>query len=110
MKKFTKDSQRACSTRINQSLHHTLCKLSRDSTIKVSRFDKWGNGVAVLNSEDYYEKLEKIVNDQSKFTEIKIDSNKHPLIAKENSLAYYIRKYLKSVENLIPSGSNPGKL
>ena len=82
MKKFTEDSQRACSTRINQSLHHTLSKLSQDSTNKVCRFDK-ANGVAILNSKDYYEKLEKIVNDQSKFTELKIDSNKHPLIAKK---------------------------
>ena len=72
MKKFTENSQRACSTRINQSLHHTLSKLSQDSTIKVCRFDK-GNGVAILNSRDYYEKLEKTVNDQSKFTELKID-------------------------------------
>ena len=48
MKKFTEDSQRACSTKINQSLQHTLSKLSQDSTIKVCRFDK-GNGVAILN-------------------------------------------------------------
>ena len=67
MKKFTEDSHRACSTRMNQSLHCTLNKLSQDSKIKVCRYDK-GNGVAILN--------------------------KHPLIAKENSLAYYIRKYL----------------
>ena len=53
------------------------------------------------------------MNDRSKFVELQIDSSKHPLIAKENSLAYYIRKYLKSVESyakLIPSGSSPGKL
>ena len=72
-----------------------------------------GNGVAILNSTDYYEKLDKIVNDRSTFVELQIDSDKHPLIAKENFLAYYIRKYLKSVEGytkLIPSGSSPGKL
>ena len=53
------------------------------------------------------------MNDRTKFVELQIDSNKHPLIAKENSLAYYIRKYLKPVEGyakLIPSGSSPGKL
>ena len=112
MKKFTEDNHRACSTRMNQSLHCTLHKLSQDSKIKVCRYDK-GKAVAILNSTDYYEKLDKIVNGRSKFVELQIDSNKHPLIAKENSLAYYIRKYLKSVEGyakLIPSGSGPGKL
>ena len=93
MKKFTEDSHRACSTRMNQSLHCTLNKLSQDSKIKVCRYDK-GNGVAILTCTDYYEKLNKIVSDRSKFVELQIDSSKHPLIAKENSLAYYIRKYL----------------
>ena len=53
------------------------------------------------------------MNYRCKFVELQIDSNKHPLIEKENSLAYYIRKYLKSVEGyakLISSGSSPGKL
>ena len=40
MKKFTEDSQRACSTRINQSLHHTLSKLSQDSTMKFAALTK----------------------------------------------------------------------
>ena len=41
--------------------------------------------------------------------------NQHPTIAKENSIAYYVKRYFESygrdvVEQLIPSGSYPGKL
>ena len=93
MKKLTEDSHRSCSTRMNHSLHCTLNKLSQNSKIKICRYDK-RNGVAILNFTNYCEKLDKIVNDRSEFVELQIASNKHPLIAKENSLAYYIRKYL----------------
>ena len=86
-KKFTEDSHRACLTRMNQSLHCILNKLSQDSKIKVGLclYDK-GNGVAILNSTNYYEKLDKIVNDRSKFVELQIDSSKHSLIAKKKTL------------------------
>ena len=79
------------------------------------KFDK-GKGVAVLNSEDYYARLHVIVKDTSKFVEINTENqSNHPIIAKERSITYYIRKYLKefgeeTVKNLIPSGSTPGKL
>jgi len=42
--------------------------LARDSTIKICKFDK-GNGIAILKTKDYFEKLDKIVEDQSKFLE-----------------------------------------
>ena len=60
--------------------------------------------------------LDAIIGDKSKFKEVLCNSNKHPLIAKEDSIAYYVRKYLKKhydsrmIANLIPSGSSPGKL
>ena len=112
VKRFVEEGTRACSTRQNQSLHRTINKLSQDSSIKVCKFDK-GNGVAILQAEDYLSKLAKIVNDKSKFEEVNYQSGIHPLIAKENSIAYYVRRYFKKVEgytNLIPSGSKPGKL
>ena len=37
----------------------------------------------------------------------------HPIIQKENLIAYYVKRYLKRVDgyaSLIPSGSKPGKL
>ena len=69
----------------------------------------------MLNSNDYYSKLDHIVNDQSKFHEINVNSKIHPVIVKENSIAYHMRKYLKSLgtetlRKLIPTGSIPGKI
>ena len=69
----------------------------------------------MLNSSDHYSKLDHIVNDQSKFHEINVNSKIHPVIAKENSIAYYMRKYLKSLgtetlRKLVPTGSIPGKI
>ena len=52
--------------------HRTLQNLSRDKSIKVCSFDK-GNGLVILNSSDYYEKLDAIVNDATKFTTITPD-------------------------------------
>ena len=65
---------RVCSKRSNQSVHNTLRKLSNDSLIKVCKFDK-RNGVAILESEDYYAKLDKIDNDKTKFVEIWQDTD-----------------------------------
>ena len=113
VKRFVDNAKRACSNRANQSLHGTLRKLAQDSTIKICKLDK-GNGIAILKTEDYYNKLDKIVNDTSKFMEVKLqDKAVHPLIQKENSISYYIKRYLKKVDGyarLIPSGSKPGKL
>jgi len=52
--------------------------------------------VAVLNSNDYYAKLESILADESQFIKINADENEtHHMIVKENSVVYYILKYLK---------------
>ena len=78
--------------------------------IKVCKFDK-GNRVAILESENYYAKLDKIVNDKTKFLEIRQDTDIHPIIQKENSVSYYVKKCLNRVngfEKLIPVGSKPG--
>ena len=47
-----------------------LYKLNKDPNIKVCKYDK-GNGIAIVNTEDYYGKLDEIVNDKSKFVELK---------------------------------------
>ena len=69
----------------------------------------------MLNSEDYYSKLDHIIDDPTKFIKVDTDGKVHPIIAKENSINYYINKYLKSYDNSIKSkivstGSAPGKL
>ena len=66
-----------------------------------------------MESEDYYTKLDKIVNDKTKFVEIRQETDIHPIIQKENSISYYVKKYLNKVNDLkklIPVGSKPGKL
>ena len=80
--------------------------------IKVCKFDK-GNEVAILESKDYYAKLDKIVYDKKKFIIIKQDTDIHPIIQKKNSVSYYVKKCLNRVngfEKLIPVGNKPGKL
>ena len=112
VKKFTEDASSICSKRVNQSLHNTPYKLSKDPNIRVCKHDK-RNGIAVMNTEDYYGKLDKIVNDKSKFVEPKEEAGIKAIIQKETSITYYIKKYMKKIEGyakLIPSGSKPGKL
>ena len=47
-------------------MHRTLKKLAKDNSIKVCKFDK-GVGVCIMNSDDYYTKLDTIVSDDTKF-------------------------------------------
>ena len=69
-----------------------------------------------MDKEDYFGKLDSIINDSSKFERINVtESKQHPVITKEASISYYVRKYFKSygknvIDQLIPSGSSPGKL
>ena len=114
VKQFVDAGNRICSKRTKRSLHHTLHKLSQDPAIKICRYDK-ENGLAILDASDYNTKLNSIISDKTKFLEIEYDSNKmqHPRITKENSIAHYIKQYLKKVqgwEDLIPNGGKLGKL
>ena len=109
------NSNRVCSTPQNKSLHRTLDKLQKNDKIKICKYDK-GRGVAILDKEDYFGKFDSIINDSSKFERINVtESKQHPVITKEASISYYVRKYVKSygkniIDQLIPSGSSPGKL
>ena len=49
----------------------------------------------------------RALNDKSKFEEIIVNKRTHQIIAKERSIAYYIRKYFKGydeklIRNLVP--------
>ena len=62
--------------------------------------------MVILDSHDYYAKLDCIINDNSKFHEINQDTKVYPIIKKEKSINYYVNKCLKSygretVKNLI---------
>ena len=60
---------------------------------------------------DYFNKLDLAIIDTTKFVEVPLtDHHAYPIITKENSVGYYIRKYLKAYDRnltktLIASGS-----
>ena len=72
-------------------------------------------GRAILDSSDYYSKLDFIVYNQSKFVQVNQNTKVHPIISKEKFVTYFLRKYLKShdsevIRKLILSGSKPGRI
>lgn len=90
--------------------------MSKDGNIKVCKYDK-GTGVVLMNSEDYFSKMDTIVLDKSKFKEVPVNENKkHPILARQSSVIYFLDTYLKPfidtilLKKLTPSGSSPGKL
>ena len=82
---FKDEVKLLCAHPKNVDLHNTLKKLGDNSRIKVCKFDK-GKGVVILDSHDYYAKLDCTINDSSKFHEINQDTKVHPIIKKKNSL------------------------
>ena len=87
---------------------------SKGLSIKICKFDK-GKGTAILDKKDYFLKLDDIIEDKSKFCKIENKSKIHPIVRKEKSISYYIKKYLENYDSkitnsLISSGSQPGKL
>ena len=112
---FIHSSNGICQSKQNQAVHQTLLSLSKDKNIKVCKFDK-GNGVIILNSNDYFNKLDHIVLDDSKFKLVDVGDGEHPIITAENSLKKNLTKFSKENEHcsflnfLKPSGSQPGKL
>ena len=121
---FIQESKSICGSRKNKAIHNTLNSLSRNNKIRLLKMDK-GVGVVIMNTQDYISKLDVIVNDDSRFR--KIDYNIElitdieqcelaPWIARERSIANYIRNYIKPMVDeptywkLLPRGSQPGKL
>ena len=114
--KFISSAKCICSTRVSRAFHATINRLTKDDSIRVCKYDK-GVGLVVLNADDYYTKLDSIVNDLTKFKKVDIVANdKHPLIKKEDSIKDYVYRYFKdhvdhkTYTTLHPSGSGPGKL
>ena len=80
------------------------------------------NSVVILNTKDYIEKINIILQDSSKFKKLdfnlncKNDFEKAPWYKKEKSIYNYLNKYIKPIVNdsvyysLIPKGSQPGKM
>ena len=114
---FMSACKKVCSARGNRVFHEALSGLFKDELIKVCSFDK-GTGVCVLNSCDYYSKLDVIINDASKFERVATSRSnaKHPVLKRQESVRDAIKtlleKHISDIEymNLIPKGSGPGKL
>ena len=49
-----------------------------------------------MDSSDYFSILDEIVADKLKFHQIKVSTKIHPIVAKENSTAYYVCKYSRN--------------
>ena len=65
---------------------------SRDC--KACKLDK-GSDVALLNSDNYYAKLDNILADKSKFMKINTKQEIHPIIAKKIQLVAMLPDLLK---------------
>ena len=113
-KQFINGGKRLCSYQRNVALHLTLKDLADDTSIKICKFEK-GRGVSILNTIDYFEKLNSIINDHSKFRKVVQTEKDYSIIKKENSIKNYVKTYFKefgpeTVQKLTPSGSSPGKM
>ena len=83
-----------------------------------------GVGCVIIDEKDYYEKLDLIVNDNTRFTKLnyKVEASTikegktAPWIEKEKQVIYYCSTYLKSIVDkstywrVYPQGSQPGRL
>ena len=83
-----------------------------------------GVGVVILNKTDYFKKLDRIIQDDTRFIKLDYDVNtdnigkcgKAPWIIKEDSVQTYCRNYIKPIVDkekyweIYPKGSQPGKL
>ena len=118
--KFYNESKMLFKSKKHRAYHNTLRNLAEDESRKVCSFDK-GTGVVVMNSEDYFSKLDIIVNDPSKFKKLIIDDDvakANLIISKQRSVKYYVDTYFKdnngfdkkTRDSLTPSGCQPGKL
>ena len=89
-------------------------KIQKDDEIRICHND--GRGVAILNKNYYYSKLDTIIKDQTKFAKVNFDPEENYfVIAKESLIEYYVKTYFKSygkevVDKLTPSGSVLDKL
>ena len=100
----------------NRYLHRTLRKLKKNDSIRICKFDK-GQGTVILDSVDYYNKLDNIVYSE-KFEEVNVDSDpkKHPVLKTESSIQYFLKRYIKPFVSsdvfnfILPNGSRPGAI
>ena len=126
---FIHEGKQICNTRKNRAIHNTLKTLSNNSKIKCCKMDK-GVGIVVLDTEDYFSKLDVIIEDKTRFSKTTYDlkkasnvsyCDKAPWVEKERSIIRYMQKYLavmvekeditkSTYLKVYPTGSQPGRL
>ena len=115
---FLNSSKSKVTSTENQQLHKTLQNLSKDQSITVTRYDK-GNGVCLMEKEDYLKKLDDIVNDRSKFEIVEKGKRKNardPLLKQQDDVKKLLTKHIEKhvsmekLKELKPSGTGAGKL
>ena len=73
----------------------TLKKLGKNSNLKICKPDK-GNGVVIMNTTDYVEKMSNILNDNTKFRKCKDHEGIYNHNLKmEDKINYFLRKIKK---------------
>ena len=115
---FIKHARRVCSKKTNQTFHKSIQKLSNDDNIVICKFDK-GNGVVILDKNDYIKKCNDILSDTSKFEKLDCTQITDIILKKRSSLQNYVYRYLhydkndeidkKTYDVLYDVGSSPGK-
>lgn len=71
----------------------TLRNLSKDKTIVIMKPDK-GNGIVIMNKEDYHNKMQDIISDTTKFKIINEDWFK-VILRHEDKINRFLAKLLK---------------
>ena len=108
---------------LNNTPHHksfkrTVKELRSNPDIRVCRFDK-GQGVAILNTSDYMNKLYAIIDDSSKFKVVDTNDKdimvNHALISDQSRLNRLLKTIKSNVDTstfsaINPRGAQPGKL
>ena len=114
---FLNAAKHVCSSRANQSFHRALKQLATDKSISVTKFDK-GNGICILNTDDYLSKLDQIVGDTTKF-KVVVNNRKnarHPIYRRMEKVRDDVQEHLgklltkEEVKYLSPSGCGTGRL
>lgn len=98
-------------------LHRTLLSLSKNKNIKICPYDK-GNGIVIIDSNSYVAKVNKLLNDTSKFKKLEIPTStkKHPVCLDEGKLQRFLNKQVRDkipvniFRKIQPSGSQVAKL
>ena len=94
-----------------------LKKLGKNNNLKICKPDK-GNGVVVMNSNDYFRKMSTILSDNTKFRKCKEYEGIYSCNQKmEDKINYFLRKIKKNgsiddneYKNLYVNGSSPSVL